>query len=275
MTDRHNQPRADILDPAAKTFYCRTIGAFEQAGIETLIGGAYAFARYTKIERHTKDLDVFVRESDFADALRALEKAGYKTAVPFPHWLGKAYCDDYFVDVIYGSGNGVARVDDEWFANAVPDAVFDLDVRLCPVEEMIWSKAFIQERERYDGADIAHLLLARAEKLDWQRLLRRFAGDWRVLLSHLVLFGFIYPGERDRLPHWVMQELIGRLEGSMSASAPGDRVCHGTLLSRQQYLIDVKRWDRLDARTLADNPMTDEDIARWTAGIAKDGSKET
>ena len=27
-----------------------------------------------------------------------------------------------------------------------------------PAEEMIWSKAFIQERERFDGADIHHLL---------------------------------------------------------------------------------------------------------------------
>ena len=26
-----------------------------------LVGGAYAFARYTGIERHTKDFDVFVR----------------------------------------------------------------------------------------------------------------------------------------------------------------------------------------------------------------------
>jgi hypothetical protein len=108
--------------------------------------------------------------------LRALERAGYLTEVSFPHWLGKAHCGDYFVDVIYSSGNGVARVDDEWFQHAPRDQVFDLPVRLCPVEEMIWSKAFVQERERFDGADVAHLLLCCAPRLDWERVLRRFGA---------------------------------------------------------------------------------------------------
>ena len=36
-----------------------------------LVGGAYAFARYTGIERHTKDFDVFVRPRDFDRALDA------------------------------------------------------------------------------------------------------------------------------------------------------------------------------------------------------------
>jgi hypothetical protein len=27
---------------------------------------------------------------------------------------------------------------------------------------MIWSKAFVMERERYDGADVAHVILRRA-----------------------------------------------------------------------------------------------------------------
>ena len=34
-------------------------------------------------------------------------------------------------------------------------------------EETLWSKAFVMERERYDGADVAHLILAHGERLDW------------------------------------------------------------------------------------------------------------
>lgn len=266
---------AGVLAPEAKDFYCRTLAVFERAGVDVLVGGAYAFARYTGIERHTKDFDVFVHHRDFDRTLQALADAGYATEVPFPHWLGKAYCGDYFVDVIHGSGNSVALVDDEWFAHATPDAVFDVPVKLCPIEEMLWSKAFIQERERFDGADVAHLLLARAEAIDWQRLLHRFGGNWRVLLAHLVLFGFIYPSERDRLPGWVMHELMRRLDTSLSAPTPVERVCRGTLLSRQQYLIDAELWKLRDARRRPDNPMTDTDIAVWTAAIANDGSKDT
>lgn len=268
-------PERPILEPEAREFYCRTLSVFEQAGLDVLVGGAYAFACYTGIERHTKDFDVFVRESDFARTLRALEQAGYSTDTTFPHWLGKAYWGEYFVDVIHGSGNGIARVDDEWFNNAPLDHVFDMPVRLCPPEEMIWSKAFVQERERFDGADVAHLINARGDQLDWVRLLRRFGPNWRVLMSHLVLFGFIYPSERERVPRWVMQELARRLQGSLSTARPEDRICRGTLLSRQQYLVDAERWGYVDARTLPDNPMTDDDIATWTAGIARDGSPET
>ena len=102
-----------VLADEERAFYCSTLEVFRRAKIEMLVGGAYAFARYTGIERHTKDLDVFVRERDFPRTMQALEAAGYQTEVPFPHWLGKAYCGEYFVDVIYNSGNGVARVDED------------------------------------------------------------------------------------------------------------------------------------------------------------------
>src|SRR5438552_14091288 len=105
----------DIIEPEAEAFYCHTLSVFENAKLDVLVGGAYAFARYTGIERHTKDLDVFVRAADFARTLAALHQAGYETEAPFPHWLGKAHCGEYFVDVIYSSGNGVARVDEQWF----------------------------------------------------------------------------------------------------------------------------------------------------------------
>ena len=102
--------------------------------------------------------------------------------------------------------------------------------------------------------------------------MRRFGAHWRVLLAHLVLFGYIYPSERDRVPGWVMQSLLRRLDYAMSAAPSSDRACFGTVLSRQQYLVDVERWGYRDVRTGVENPMTDADIATWTAGIADDGS---
>src|SRR5258708_9118711 len=101
------QTQLQVLEPEAKAFYCTTLRVFKKANLDVLVGGAYAFARYTGIERHTKDLDVFVRERDFERTLAALAAAGYQTEVPFPHWLGKAHCGENFVDVIYSSGNGI------------------------------------------------------------------------------------------------------------------------------------------------------------------------
>ena len=68
------QTRLQILEPEAREFYCTTLSVFEQASLDVLIGGAYAFARYTGIERHTKDLDVFVRPPGARAVLRALAR---------------------------------------------------------------------------------------------------------------------------------------------------------------------------------------------------------
>jgi hypothetical protein len=62
----------------------------------------------------------------------------------------------------------------KWFRHARSDQVLDVPVLIAPPEESIWSKAFIMERERYDGAEVAHLLRACAGRMDWQRLLQRF-----------------------------------------------------------------------------------------------------
>src|SRR5919202_1559561 len=106
------QPALAGLDPATAAFYCQAICTLSQSGVPFLVGGAYAFERYTGIARHTKDFDVFVRPADLQRTLEAFAAAGYHTELTFPHWLGKAFCSGDFIDVIFGSGNGIARVDD-------------------------------------------------------------------------------------------------------------------------------------------------------------------
>jgi hypothetical protein len=251
----------------AEGFYREALTLLDRAKVPFLVGGAFAFARYVGIERPTKDLDLFVRPEDVGRALAVFEAQGYDVELPFPHWLAKVRAGAPFIDLIFSSGNGVARVDDCWFQHAVEDEVLGLPLRLSPVEEMIWSKAFVQERERFDGADIAHLIRERGQVLDWNRLLARFGDHWRVLLSHLVLFGFVYPDQREKVPAWVLEGLVGRLE---SESAEADnRTCNGTLLSREQYLHDLSELGYRDGRIEPDGRMTREEADIWTAAIAE------
>jgi hypothetical protein len=126
------------------------------------------------------------------------------------------------------------------------------------------------ERERYDGADVAHLLLARGDNLAWSRLLRRFGPHWRVLLSHIVLFGFIYPSERSRIPDWVTEHLFERAQREIAAASDCERICQGTLVSREQYLPDVSSWGYEDARLTPRGNLTKADIEHWTAAIGND-----
>ncbi len=254
---------------AGHKFYCRALEVLDRAGVPFLVGGAYAVARYTGIKRDTKDIDIFVVPEHRDEAMAALRDAGYRVDVPYPHWLAKAWSGAHFLDIIYGAGNGLTGVDQDWFEHAVNDIVLGVEVRLVAPEEMIWSKAFVQERERYDGADIAHLLRALAEDLDWDRLLRRFGENWRVLLGHLILFGFVYPGERERIPMPVMRELVSRLVNDLESPPPPGRICHGTLLSREQYLTDIQHWGYEDARLHPTGKLTQEETDRWTSAIDK------
>jgi hypothetical protein len=249
-------------------FYRRVMAALSDAGVPFLVGGGFAFSHYTGIQRYTKDLDIFVRPSDAEWTLSTIADAGFRSEMVAPHWLGKAFAeDDSFVDVVFSSGNGIAVVDDEWLERAEEAEVMGVPVNLSPVEEMIWSKAFVLERERFDGADVAHLIRARGKGLDWERLFRRFDPHWHVLLSHLLFFRFAYPSERAVVPRWVLRGLMGRLHHELESDVPDRRICQGTLLSSRQYLPDVELWGYQDARLDPDVQMTAADIALLTSSI--------
>jgi hypothetical protein len=242
--------------------YALALRGLNQGKAPYLVGGTYAFACYTQISRPTKDLDLFVMREDRDRVLEMLRALGWATQVAFPHWLSKAQRGSISIDVIHGAGNGIAMVDAEWFDHARASRVFGEPTRLAPPEEMIWSKAFVMEKYRYDGADVAHLLLRQGPTLDWKRLLRRFGRHWRVLFAHLVLFEFIYPGRRVVPPD--LFAALARRAAHEGGVREGETVCQGVLLSRKQYRVDTERWGLRDARLDPDVAMTPGDIADWT-----------
>jgi hypothetical protein len=86
-----------------------------------------------------------------------------------------------------------------------------------------------------------------------------------VLLAHLILYGFIYPSARSRVPTWIMRELLGRLGTELDAPDADDPVCYGTLLSWSQYLGDVFGGNFRDARIKPYGSLSAEEVARWTS----------
>ena len=260
-----NSARAP-LEPATEKFYRGCIRTLHEAGVPFMVGGAYALGVFTGISRHTKDLDFFLRPSDVERTLDHFRREGFEAQLTFPHWLAKVKCGDDCLDLIFRAGNGLCEIDDSWFERAREEDVLGERARLTPPEEMIWMKAYIMERERYDGADVAHLIHSCGEKLDWAHLLRRFDAHWRVLLSHLVLFGFIYPANANRVPASVLSVLLQRAQEELGVTAT-EPICRGTLLSRAQYLADVQERGYRDARLHGRSHMTAADIANWTAAI--------
>jgi hypothetical protein len=260
-TTRAGEPHERICGHALTTL--------RASGVRFLMGGAFALTHHTGIVRTTKDLDLFVAPSDVERTLACFDRLDFETELPFPHWLAKARLGPFFVDVIFSSGNGVARVDDEWFQYASDTSLYGVPVGVVPAEELVWSKAFVMERERYDGADVAHLLRHRGLDMDWPRVLRRFGSYRAVLLSHLVLFHFTYSDAARYLPDGLLEELM---DGLRLTTGPDDGppVCRGALLTRQQFLTDI--WDTgYEDGRLVDRTMSEADIERWTAAIEVSG----
>ncbi|MBL1179400.1 nucleotidyltransferase [Pantanalinema sp. GBBB05] len=255
--------QTESLDHSACDFYCQALKILHQAGIPVLIGGTHAFAQYTGIQRNTKDLDLFARPSDVSRILEVFAAAGYETEMAVSHWLAKAHCQNDFVDIIFNSAHGRLPVDDSWFDHAIEEQMFGIPVKICAPEEIIWSKAYVMARDRFDGADIAHLILTYGDRLDWQRLVTQFGEHWRVLLSHLVLFGLIYPGQRSRIPTWVIQRLSQQLAQESHQPDTGEKLCQGTLLSPLQYRIDIEQWGYEDARLTPRGSLTPADVGEW------------
>ena len=238
--------------------YRRALDALRVARIPFAVGGAYALGVHTGIHRETKDLDIFTVPRHAREVISLFANLGFPSQLIARHWLGKATWEDAVIDVIFGFRNGISQVDESWLDHAREAPLFETPVPIVAVEEMIWSKAFVMERHRYDGADILHLMRAGAPTMDWRRLLDRFGAYWPLLLHFLVLFSFVYPAERSRIPDWVVRDLTARWQEM--EDSPGPEICRGTLLSHLQYLPDVGDGGLLDARLQPLGKLTPENV---------------
>lgn len=159
-------------------------------------------------------------------------------------WLAKIYKRQFFVDIIFDTVNNICRVDDSWFEHPTPGEYGGIPVKFMAPEELIWCKIYVQNRERYDGADVNHIILKAGKTLDWKKLFNRLDSHWHLLLMQFLSFQFVYPSEyQDILPKWLFEELMSRAQIQYDIPAPLERVCRGPIIDQTQYMVDIKDWD--------------------------------
>jgi predicted nucleotidyltransferase len=244
-----DKPNGSLLKPppAAEAFYSEVLKLMAESQIPFLVSGTYALASYTGIDRPTKDVDVFAKAGDALKMLSFFKERGFDVEMVDERWLARITRGELFVDVIYNMPTVTTHVTDEWFTDAPAAELFGAKVRLVPPTQFIWSKIFVQDHHRYDGADVAHMILKRHEEVDWRRLLSHMELYWEVLLIALLNFRFIYPSERDAVPKWLMEELLERLKDQGDVKGPGKKVCRGRIFSPRDYAIDVDQWGYSEA----------------------------
>jgi len=225
-----------------REFYIEFLHAMNRHELPFTVAGLFSLHEHTGVWRQTKDLDVFVPGECINHVLDALAKRErFETQVWDPVWLAKAWRGEHFVDLITGMSNAVLRVDQSWLDRSVHSEVLGVPCRILGAEELLVSKVFVVRRERFDGADIAHIIYAQGQALDWDRIIHLVGEHWEMLLWSLILFRYIYPAKTNQVPARVWDELLHRfrrelLEPDLSAQF------RGSLIDENMFAIDVKEW---------------------------------
>lgn len=229
------------FDPRQEALFRDVLNLMNKSGVPYVVSGTFALHEHTGIWRATKDLDLFLSHSDMKRALHLLEEAGFATYVKDPIWLAKALRDGFFVDLITGMSNAVIQVDKTWIERGVPSQVLGIPTLVLNAEELIASKIFVVRRERFDGADVAHLIYATRDLLDWDRVIALVGDHWEMLLWSLIFYRYIYPRHANEVPHEVWHTLLERFERDLM-DPKLDAPFRGSLIDENMFAIDVQEW---------------------------------
>jgi hypothetical protein len=227
--------------PKQAAMFRETLMVLNRCRVPYVVSGAFALQVHTGIWRATKDLDLFLTPGDMPAALRCLKRNGFRCEVKDPVWLHKAHRHGFFIDLITGMSNTVITVDRSWIKNSSPALILDVRARVLAAEELLASKLFVVRRERFDGADVAHIIYASQGNLDWERVLTIVKEHWEILLFALVLYRYVYPAHSHYVPAWVWQRLLVRFSNELTNRNPSAEF-RGSLVDDRMFAIDVAEW---------------------------------
>ena len=227
--------------PEQQRLFREVLQVLNQGGVPYVVSGAFALQKHTGIWRDTKDLDVFLPAQYVPQALECLVGDGFECSICDPVWLAKAHRGDFFVDLICGMSNAVIVVEDSWIERGMATEIVGVPTRVLAPEELIASKLFVTRRERFDGADIAHVIYGTRGRLDWERLLQLAGEHWEILLWALILFHYVYPAHSAYVPRPLWQGLLQRLHEELANPDPRAKF-RGSLVDEKMFAIDVQEW---------------------------------
>jgi hypothetical protein len=191
--------------------YREAMQALRKAGIRFLLGGGFALAVYIGRWRDTKDIDFYIMHADRNRAVRALTRAGFKdlfSRLPYDRkWIYRSTRKGVIVDIIWAMANQRAHTDEVWFERARPVTVRGEALAVIPVEEFLWCKLYIMQRDHCDWTDAFNLLYAVGPQINWTRLLGRLEEDWPLLKGFLTVYGWLCPRQARQLPESLRKKL--------------------------------------------------------------------
>lgn len=224
------------LHPEELRTYLYALDAVHAEGLPFALGGGLAFSYHARRWRNSKDLDLFVMPRDRAavvEALTAVGFADYHVRSNYDRsWIYRSYMGDVIVDVIWTFPNHRGEVDEHWFQRAALVQLHGSLLPIIPVEELIWAKLYVLQRDRSDWPDLLNVLKVNAASIDWQHLMRRVGGDAGLLGGLISVFRWLAPEDAHRVPEWVCSS-VGLLNyGPSPDGIEGERAAR----------LDIRDW---------------------------------
>jgi hypothetical protein len=242
--DRSNaQPWSHRLPEEEWRVYQRVAQEARGAGVRFGFGGAFATAVYTGELRNTKDFDFYILPEDREAMKEAISRAGltdYFDRRPYDRsWIYRASTGDVLVDAIWAMANQRAIVDPQWLSLGPLVEIRGEQMRAIPIEELIWSKLYVLQRDRSDWGDVLNLIGAQAQSIDWERLIDRIAVDAPLLAGALSVFAWLDPARARGIPVAVWQQL--GIEGPRNSAGVGEASFRAALLDSRPWFRSFSR----------------------------------
>lgn len=216
--------------------YDRALRALTNQNVEFALAGAFALAHYTGSWRNTKDLDLYIVPQDASKAMYALHVAGladYYQVLPYDReWIHRSHDGEIIVDVIWAMPNQVSRVTEAWVTRGPQRELRGWKLRVAPIEELIWAKLFVLQRERCDWPDILRLLFHHGTSIDWPYLKSLTGRHWQMLAGALLVFRWLAPEQAKSLGSEVWEWVCVNSEQAANT---------GTALENAR-LLDSRPW---------------------------------
>lgn len=204
----------DLFEEQHRALYTQALSALTESGVNYMLGGAFAVYYYTGWWRNTHDIDVYVTPEHLDDAKRALDAAGFsdlgEQAGGDRAWIYHSGRDSLIVDVIFRFANLSNYVTQDWFDRAPESEFLGMNMKVLPIEELIWLKVFVINRDRSDWPDVMRIIRAQCQRIDWNRLLDLLGEHWLLLAGMIDVFDWQHPGSMDCIPDHIRDEFATR-----------------------------------------------------------------
>lgn len=228
---------AHLIPDADWSLYRPVLEAALQRGTSFAIGGGFAFSAYARRWRNTKDLDLYILPRDAETMKEVIHEQGFRDYYerePYDRaWIYRAYREPVIIDLIWASANQYRPTDELWMSRSRRLQLRGLDLRLLPLEELVFSKLYVLQRERCDWPDLLNILHAQGPAMDWDHLLHRLGEDAPLLGALLHVFGWVCGAQARALPDWLWDRV--------GLQPPRDERCCSQD-QRRIRLLDSRDW---------------------------------